>query len=255
MSTSVRETELKATRSRGRKPQSAQLREAREALYREHILEVAEAIFADQGFANTRMQDIAKAAGISLAKLYQVYPGKDELYRGILIERDAEMLEAVMSKGQALLAQPQSVEQLLWLTGINLRYLLEHPDYLRMQLQEGYAWYHSAAQASTDEKMMWERGLAMMEQVFAWGAQAGFFLPDNPTDMARMLMSLQQTRLANWVSANMQEAHDRVIQRIQADFVRNFCVPKVAAQLLAKDGASLSKATQEKIQAFDQGAV
>lgn len=255
MSSSTRKKELRATRSRGRRPQSEQLREARDALYREHILDVAEGVFAEQGFGNAKMQDIARAAGISLAKLYQAYPGKEDLYRGILIARDTEMLEVVMSKGQALLAQPQSTEQLLWLTGINLRYLLEHPDYLRMQLQEGYAWYHSAAQASADEKLMWERGLAVMKQVFSWGIEQGLFLPGDPTDMARLLMSLQQTRLANWVAAGMKEAHDAVIQRIQADFVRNFCVPRVAAGLMAKNGLGLSAKTLEKITLLDAGSI
>lgn len=251
--TRTRKSELKATRSRGRRPQSSQLREARDALYREHILEVAESIFAEQGFAATRMQDIASAAGISLAKLYQTYAGKEELYRGILIARDAEMLETVMTRGSHLLQQPQSIEQLLWLTGINLRYLLEHPDYLRMQLQEGYAWYHSAAQASADEKLMWERGLAVMEQVFNWGIGEGLFTPGNPTDMARLLMSLQQTRLANWVAAGMQESHDAVIQRIQADFVRNFCMPKITAGLMSKDGLGLSDKTLARIRQLDTG--
>ncbi len=212
---------------------------------------VAERIFADQGFAATRMQDIASAATISLAKLYQSYPGKSELYRAILIARDTEMLEEVMARGEALLTQPQSIDQLLWLTAINLRYLLEHPDYLRMQLQEGYAWYHTAAQASSDEQQMWERGLAVMQQVFRWGINAGLFMAGEPEDMARLLMALQQTRLANWVMAEMQEPAEVVISRIQADFVRNFCTPKTAAILLSDDGLSLNQETQQRIAAIN----
>src|SRR5687768_11078529 len=129
MSSRSRRKELTATRARGRRRQSAQLRSARDALYREHVLEAAEGIFAEHGFADTRMQDIARAAGISLATLYQAYPGKAELYRAILIVRDAEMLGAVMSAGQAILQDPQSVERLLSLMEAHLRFLLEHPDY------------------------------------------------------------------------------------------------------------------------------
>lgn len=252
MSSTDAKDSLKATRRRGRGGQSSQLRQARDALYREHIMAVAERLFADQGFTDTRMQDVAREAGISLGTLYQSYPGKNDLYRGILIARDTEMLETVMRKGGAMLQSFDSIEQLLWVMEINVRYLLEHPDYLRMQLQQGYAWYHSAAQASTDERMMWERGLSVMEQVFNWGVKAGVFLEGNTEDMARLLMSLQQTRLANWVAADMQEAHDQVIERIQADFVRNFCLPDVIKQRMSSDGLGLNDATRAKIRRLDQ---
>jgi AcrR family transcriptional regulator len=248
-SRSRRKAQLEATRTRGRRRQSVQLRTARTALYREHVLEAAERIFAEHGFASTRMQDIARAAGISLATLYQAYPGKAELYRAILIARDAEMLGAVMSAGQVILQDPQSVERLLWLMEAHLRFLLEHPDYLRMQLQQGHAWYHRTAWPSREEQAMWERGLAVMQHVFAWGQAAGLFIPGEGADLARLLLALQQTRLANWVAGGMQEPHAGVMGRIQADFVRQFCRPGTAAALLADDGAGLNAATRERIRA------
>src|SRR3569623_1794934 len=67
--TAIAEVQL----GRGRRPQARKLRDAKDAMYREHIMEVAERIFADQGFANTKMQDIAAVAGISLGTLYQSY--------------------------------------------------------------------------------------------------------------------------------------------------------------------------------------
>src|SRR5438105_4115295 len=96
---------------RGRPPQARKLRDAKDALYREHIVEVAERTFAEQGFVATRMQDIAAAAGVSLAKLYQFYPGKDELYRGVLLVRDREMLDAFLERWSSIVGAPQSVEQ------------------------------------------------------------------------------------------------------------------------------------------------
>jgi AcrR family transcriptional regulator len=216
------------------------LRAAKDAMYREHIMEAAERIFADQGFANTKMQDIARAVGVSLSTLYQAYPGKDDLYRAILIGRDAEMMSAVMAKGQQVLQQPQTIERLLWLMETHLRFLLEHPDYLRMQLQQGHAWYHSTAWPSREEQQMWERGLAVLEQVFAWGAKEGFLIPGKAADQGRMMLTLQQTRLANWVMGGTQEPHDTVVARVQADFVRTFCSPETAARLLSADGANLN---------------
>ena len=234
-------------RVRGRRPQSRELKAAKDALYREHIQEAAERIFAEQGFDDTKMQDVARAAGVSLATLYQAYPGKDELYRAILIARDGQMLGAVMAHGQQVLQQPQSVERLLGLMEIHLRFLLQHPDYLRMQLQQGHAWYHRTAWPSREEQAMWERGLAVMSQVFEWGIAQGLFVAGDPSDQARLMLAVQQARLANWVGTGMREPHAAVMARIQADFVRTFCRPNMAAQLLSTDGAALSHEAQARI--------
>lgn len=238
--------------ARGRRPQSRDLRAAKDALYREHILEVAEEIFAEQGYSQAKMKDIASAAGISLGTLYQSYPGKAELYRGLLIARDTEMFNTAMARGQQVLQGLESIEQLLWMTQAHVRFLLDNPNYLRMQLQEGYAWYHSAARPSSDEQQLWERGIEVIVYTFNWGQQKGLFVIGDPEDQARLMMAMQQTRLANWVIGDMQAPHEEVVAHVQADFVRNFCLPSVAAKLLTEDGARLNEATLERIKEIEQ---
>lgn len=252
MSITAKSDTSKVTTGRGRRPQSPDLRAAKDALYREHILEVAENIFAEQGYDNTKMKDIAAAAGISLGTLYQSYSGKLELYRGLLITRDNEMMNSAMQRAQKVLQGLQSVEQILWLMQAHVLYLLEHPDYLRIQLQQGYAWYHSAARPSSDEQQLWERGLQMMEQVFNWGTGQGYFVPGKPADQSRLLMSMQQTRLANWVSDGMTDSHESVVSGILADFVRQFCQPKVAAGMMTEDGTAVNVETHQKISAVEE---
>jgi hypothetical protein len=73
--------------------------------------------------------------------------------------------------------------------------------------------------------------------LFAWGQSQGLFVDGEHVDLARMLLTIQQTRLANWVQSGMQESHDIVIRRIQGDFVRFFCRPDAAASLLSAEGA------------------
>jgi AcrR family transcriptional regulator len=238
---------------RGRRPQARKLRDAKDALYREHIMEVAETIFAEQGYAKAKMQDIAAAAGVSLATLYQSYPGKQELYRGLLVARDQQMLEMVLKRSQLGAQVPESVEQVLWIQEGHLHFLLQHPDYLRMQLQEGHAWYHRAAQPTQVEQQMWDRGQALLQTVFSWGIRQGWFCPGNVLHLARLLMAMQQTRFANWVMDGMDEAHESVVRGIQADFVRQFCRPEVVARLMTADGAFLNKRTLESIRALGGG--
>lgn len=245
----------KVTRSakapvRGRRKQPEELRQAKEALYREHILDVSEQMFAEQGFANTKMQDIARDAGISLGTLYQSYPGKQELYRALLIQRDTEMFQVATERAMKVLPGLSSIEQLLWTMQGHIQFLLEHPDYLRMQLQQGYVWYHSASWPSQDEQQMWERGLSMIEQVFRWGEQEKIFVPGKPAEQAKLMMAMQQARLASWVSEGMQASHAAIVTQIQADFVRLFCRPGVSQGLLSEDGSTLSEPTLSRMGAL-----
>lgn len=223
------------------KPRKSGLRAAREAMYRTHILEVAEARFAEQGFAATRMQDIAAAAEISLATLYQMFAGKQELYRQILISRDEQIVRRVMADGVAAFQGGDGIRGVLTLLGAQVGYLLEHPDYLRLQLQDGRLWFHSDTRPSAAEQQLWEQGMDMMRQVFRWGISEGLLVPGEPEELGRMLLALQQTRLANWVQGGMAHPHAEVIAQVQADFVRFFCQPGVAARMLTADGQALAE--------------
>lgn len=51
---------------------------------RERVLDVAEALFAEKGFAATSMRDIAARADLTAASLYNHFAGKEDLYRAVL---------------------------------------------------------------------------------------------------------------------------------------------------------------------------
>lgn len=226
-----------AVNAKMRKQKSAERKAQRASLYRDQIVEAAELIFADRGFANARMLDIAQAAELSLATVYDLFQGKEELYRHILIERDQQMLARVLERVGSVFEGRPDLMAVLDLLGVQIRFLLEHPAYLRMQLHDGRFWYHSDTRPSSTEQILWERGLEQMLHLFAWGQAQGLFIEGEHADLARMMLSNQQTRLANWVQSGMQESHDGVVRRIQADFVRFFCRPALACSLLTETGA------------------
>ncbi len=239
---------------RGRRPQSQDLRAAKDAIYRKHIMEAAERVFAEQGYANTKMQSVASAVGISLATLYQAFPGKEQLHRAIRIARDTEMLAAVLQRAQQPPPPSKMIEWLLWLMETHMKYFLEHPDYLRMQLQLGHVWYHSTAWPTNDERELWERGMDFMTQIFSLGQSQELLVSGDPGDQGRMMMALQQTRLANWIGGGMKESQQSVTARVQADFVRSFCRPAKAAALLTPDGSNLNAQTIEVIRTIESTA-
>ena len=216
------------------------LREARDAMYRRHVLDVAEQIFASHGEAGTKMQDVAAAASISLATLYAAFPKKAALYQAIVAERGDELLARVTDTLQALRREgaPPIVMMLRGMT-THLRFFMEHPAFLKMNLLEGHAWYHGAARPSREQEDHWSRGERLLEAGFALGQKKGLIVPEDPIAQARTMVALQQTRLAGWVLDGMRAPPDEVIAAAQAEYVRTFCRPAVAEKLLVEDGARL----------------
>jgi AcrR family transcriptional regulator len=64
---------------------------------RERILDVAEALFAERGFAGTSVRDIAASAGLTAASLYNHFDGKEALYAAVL-ERGIRPLVELMQQ-------------------------------------------------------------------------------------------------------------------------------------------------------------
>src|ERR1700751_837341 len=60
------------------------LRQARDLTPARRIVATAEQIFAEQGLAGARMDEIARAAKVNKALLYYYFRSKEELYRFVL---------------------------------------------------------------------------------------------------------------------------------------------------------------------------
>lgn len=76
---------------------------------RDHILVSASEVFTEKGYHNASMDDIAARAGISKPLVYQHFPGKRDLYLGLL---DLSV-EIVASGIEAAVAQHSSNRQRL----------------------------------------------------------------------------------------------------------------------------------------------
>ena len=59
------------------------------------LLETAESVFAERGFAGATMAEIASRAGYSAGNLYNVFEGKDALFEEVVATRGDEVLATV----------------------------------------------------------------------------------------------------------------------------------------------------------------
>ncbi|MEV7863801.1 TetR/AcrR family transcriptional regulator [Streptomyces hirsutus] len=72
---------------------------------RERLIHASTGLFDERGFHDVRIDDIAKAAGMSVATLYQHFKGKNELLQAIL-ERGAEGLLYTSAAALARVSSP-----------------------------------------------------------------------------------------------------------------------------------------------------
>ena len=74
---------------------------------REALLDAATLVFAEQGFAGARVDEIATRAGLNKALIYAYYGDKTGLYRAVLTAHLDEFADPVFSKAVASEAGPR----------------------------------------------------------------------------------------------------------------------------------------------------
>jgi len=203
-------------------------RRAKRALYRELIVEAAERVFAEGGFESSKIQDVADEAGIALGTLYKSFSGKAEIFRSIHERRSRELLErcetSIDEGASPLLA-------LLGYVSSYLEFLLAHPDYLRMHLDESSAWGFGARFESRVQVEAWQRAHDIEVAFIAEGIREGIFVDRPASLLVRTLASIQQVQLAWWIESGGEQAPGALLEQMRVDLVRAVCRPAVAAWL------------------------
>ncbi|MDA0563821.1 TetR/AcrR family transcriptional regulator; helix-turn-helix transcriptional regulator [Streptomonospora sp. S1-112] len=65
---------------------------------RRRLLDAAVRVFAERGYADSRLEDIAREAGFTKGAVYSNFGGKQELFAAILRERSEAELDAVTAR-------------------------------------------------------------------------------------------------------------------------------------------------------------
>lgn len=212
------------------------LRDAKDAVYRTALLEAAELTFAEQGYEAAKVTDIAARAGLSLATLYKLFPGKADLHQAVHQLRTSEILR------DSLDGLPQGEGALALLEhGVlaYVRYQLANPGYLRLTLREGATWTMRQSMHLPEQLDAWDQGFAMAEQTFAAGVAAGEFVDEPPALHARHMIALLQVLLGVWLDDGMAEPPEDVVARARRLLVRAFATPHAREAWTARTGASL----------------
>lgn len=103
----------------------------------DELLDAAMTVFAQKGFAGTKMDDIARVAGVSKGTVYLYFPSKDALMEGIIMRAVAPIAEGALPQLASFEGDPRiPITMLLKM----IAGLLSNPENLsvpRLVLREG----------------------------------------------------------------------------------------------------------------------
>jgi AcrR family transcriptional regulator len=136
---------------------------------REAILHAAKRCIVDCGFAATRMDDVARAAGLSKGGLYFHFASKDALLVGV-VGRENKRLEALLDASEAF--EGPLAERIDGLVSLFIAYLRDNTDAARVSqclLDEGLRNAEVAGALRAGEALF----LARLESLFAAAVESG----------------------------------------------------------------------------------
>jgi AcrR family transcriptional regulator len=99
---------------------------------RDRILDTAEALFAERGFAGTAVRDIASAVGLTAASLYNHFAGKEALYAAVLERGMRPLVEVLEDLGR----QEHGRDALDATLGRAMEHLASRPNVARLIYHE-----------------------------------------------------------------------------------------------------------------------
>jgi len=187
------------------KKKNSNLEAARSRMYHDLIFDCAERVFAEKGFDECTMQDVAAEAGISLKTLYTAFPGKNEIYAEIQAVRGTAFLDQVRGAGDGTTALDKLD------AGIRafVTYLVEHDAYRRILLREGHAWGLDPVTENTREH--WRAGVTHVAAVLRQGMDEGVFHDGDAELLAASVTAVMQVQLAGRLFRSGNQSNAREI--------------------------------------------
>lgn len=200
-----------ARRPRGAPSPRAAAREARDGVYREHILAAGEKVFAEQDFDSAKVQDISRLASLSMGSIYALFPSKEQIYASIIEKRGNELLTLVQGIAAAQLG-PLEVLDALVTTYVD--YFHAHPDFLRMNIRTGAGWALRMSYPGTRAALA-ETIHGLQRDIFARGVAAGVFIDEDPAYLGVLFSGIDQIHLAHWVANGMKDSREDLRERLR----------------------------------------
>ena len=161
---------------------------------RDRMLKAAKTIFAERGYADATMSDIARAASVSEASIYQHFKGKEELFLAIPISKVKENLPLIEER---LFGVKEALSQLRIFIWVYVRELMEDTENSRiafLQLKTNKAFLFTGAYREL------QRFFRKITEIIEWGQRSGEIRPDiNPYTARSLILGTIENLLTRWL--------------------------------------------------------
>ena len=172
-------------------------KERERAEHRRQMLEAAEAVFAEKGYHEAGVQEIADRAECSVGYLYNLFENKTDLYGELIDLRAAEFIADVRER---MAAQDGALAKLQAAIVTKVEFFRRRKQFFRIHAQ-----LHTSARVEGPMALpvkARERYRAYMEDlaaVFSQGIRDGVVVDLDPTVLVQCLEGLTNSAIAQWV--------------------------------------------------------
>lgn len=193
-------------------------RERELANRRDDAIDGAAAVFAAKGFHEAQMTEIAAAAELSLASLYSMFRGKEELYREVLRTATDRTRNSVQSAVENI---QNPADALLGVIDAMFECFDDMQDLMRMVMSgtQGVPWRIREQMGETSR----EAAASFVTWVFSLARdakEAGYLEGIEPEIFARTMLSAVTSAAANVVNQETTEPFRSAAPGIRAIFER-----------------------------------
>lgn len=192
------------------------IRDARREMYRQQILTAAEFEFARSGFFDAKVSSIAATADLSLATLYKSFTGKDDIWNALSAQRMNELVGLTRKASESI---ESPLEKMLAGVRAQVEFFVDHPNFLRLNIAEGWSWATATESGRGGQKQVWRDGIEMMTRAAETAHAAGELNEVKPAIVARLAIASLQVWLTDWADSGANRPAEQVADEL-VDYLR-----------------------------------
>ncbi|WP_158566684.1 TetR/AcrR family transcriptional regulator [Actinomadura craniellae] len=162
-------------------------RRQRIELSREQLLETAEELFAERGYYETSLKDVAEICEFSVASIYTFFDNKEDLYLAVLMRRGAGQREEM---GRLAAEEMPADERLIAMVQAQIERRQKYPAWAQLHAQMTKIGRRAAGDIPEVYKNFYYEIVGLLAGVIAEGQHEGRLRPGDPHALARLCSAL-----------------------------------------------------------------
>lgn len=166
-------------------------------LRKEIILEAAEGVFADKGYYDAAVEEIAARAEISIGTLYNLFTNKEGLFLTVIEQRVNHFLQQITQRAEAEQTAAEKLDA--FLAGI-FDYLEQHQAFFRLYVTatHGLPW-HLNSEMGEVLFAKYKEIQNYVKEICQQGKDEGIFHTESPFSLALAILGVANAFLTSWI--------------------------------------------------------